>query len=443
MIIAISLLLVVPPLLATPGDTAYLSLDSALARAHVRNPSLRAERAEARMAAQGPLDASRAFLPNVSLEMQGMRTNDPVAVFGLKLRQANFAMEDFDIGALNSPEPYVSWNSLASAELPILAPEGLFGFAAARRGAAAREAAAQRYAGAVTFMVTRAYWDAQLAARRAETLATALEAARGHAAQAEALQQQGLVTGLDARLARVGAAAVETQLLAARAEALNALSALRALLAMPDSEPVVLTDSLEVDSTSAGICRSGNSACRVDNRGDLTAYQLGSDAAAAMVRSAWSKNIPAIALFGNLGHYGRSAPFGEGASNWTVGIGLRWSLFPGLAGVGSVRKAKAQHQAAQARYEAAARQAEVEAQSARRMIDAATKGVAVAAAADREARQALEQARLRYRTGASSITELLDVQTAATQATLSLLSARRDLFVAQAALDFAYGVNDR
>ena len=352
MIIAISILLAAHPVTdAAQSDTVYLSLPVALERAQQHNPTLRAERSEARAAAQGVLDASRAFLPNLSLEMQGMRTNDPVAVFGLKLRQENFAMEDLDIGALNSPDPYGGWNSTATVELPIVAPEGLFGFAAASRGAAAREAAAQRYAGATNFMVTRAYWDTQLAARRVETLEVALEAARGHATQAQALQAQGMVTGLDARLARVGAAAVETQLLAARAEAANALSALRAMLAVADSQPVVLTDSLSTTATSSAACNSGNAECYVGNRGDLTAYKLGSDAAAAMVRSAWSKNLPMIAVFGNLGHYGQNAPLGEGGSNWTFGIGLRWNLFPGLAGVGAVRKAKAEHHAALARYE--------------------------------------------------------------------------------------------
>ena len=39
--------------------------------------------------------------------------------------------------------------------------------------------------------------------------------------------------------------------------------------------------------------------------------------------------------------------------------------------------------------------------------------------------------------------ELLDVQAAATGATLNLLNARRDLLLAGAALDFAYGAYDR
>jgi outer membrane protein TolC len=438
MIIAISLLLAVQ---SPASDTLHLSLQAALDRARQHNPTLLAERAEARGAAQDPLDASRAFLPNVQFDLQGLRTTDPVGAFGLKLRQENFQAEDLSLDALNRPNPYGGWNSVATVELPILAPQGLFGYTAARRGATARAAAAERATGATTFIVTRAYWDVHLAARRAATLEIALQAARAHASQAQALQEQGLVTGLDARMARVQSAAVETRLLAASAEAENASSALRALLALADSQPVVLTDSLE--GVGNAECDSTAAECSTGERGDLAALKLGSDAASAMIRSAWSKNLPSIALFGSFGYYGRSAPWGDGSGDWTIGIGLRWNLFPGLSGVGAVRRAKAEHAAAVARQEAAERQATLEVMSAHRMLAAANQAVVVAEAGNREAQEALEQARLRYSTGAAPITELLDVQAAATQATLNMHTARRDLFVAKAGLDFAYGVNDR
>jgi len=425
---------------AVPGDTLHLSLQAAVDRAHEFNPSLEAERAEARKAAQGPLDASRAFLPTLRLGMQNVRTTDPVAVFGLKLRQETFAMEDLALDALNRPDPYTGFNSSATVELPIFAPEGLFGHAAARRAARAREAASERAAGATTFFVMQAYWGAQLAARQTETLAAALTAARSHVAQAEALQQQGMVTGLDARLARVKAAEVETQLLAAGAQADNALSALRTLLALPDDTPIALADSLVGLGTSQ--CTSAGD-CDVADRGDLHALRLGSEAAAAAVKSAWAKNLPSVAVFGSLAYYGHSSPWGSGSGDWTIGVGVSWTPFAGLSGVGAVRRAKAEEQATLARLDAAERQARLEVLSTHRMLDAAAARVAVAEAADTEAQDALDQARLRYRTGASSITELLDVQAATTATTLNLLAARRDLFVARAALEFALGVYDR
>jgi outer membrane protein TolC len=426
---------------AVPADTLRLSLAAAVERASESNPSLRAERAEARMAAEAPKEASRAFLPTLQLGVQGLRTTDPVAVFGLRLRQENFRMEDLGLDPLNRPAPYSGFNSSATVQLPIFAPEGLFGHAAARRAAEARAAAAERAAGATTFFVTQAYWDAQLAQRRTEALDAALQAARAHATQAEALQQQGVVTGLDARLARVKAAEVEIQLLAATAVAGNALSALRTQLALPDATPIALTDSLLGRGTA--VCETSPATCEVAERGDLDALRLGSEAAAAAVRSAWAKNLPSIALFGSAAYYGQSSPWGTGSGDWTVGVGVTWTPFAGLSGVGAVRRAKAEQQATLARREAAERQAQLEILSAERMLAAADERVTVAEAADTEAEQALEQARLRYRTGVSSITELLDVQAAATTTTLSLLAARRDLFVAQAALDFAFGVYDR
>ncbi len=423
------------------ADTVSLSLDAALERARDFNPTLRAEVAEATAAAQGPLEASRAFLPNLSFGLHGVRSTDPVAAFGMKLRQENFQEEDLSLDALNRPDAYSGFTSSVTVELPIIAPEGLFGYSAARRGAEARSAGTRRAAGATTFMVTMAYWDAQLAARRVETLRDALAAARSHAEQAEAMHAQGMVTGLDSRMARLGAAAVETQLLAASAQAENAISSLRTLLAMPDSVPVVLTDSLSGSNDTS--CDVSTSVCDITERGDLEALQLGTEATSAMKKSAWSKNLPAVALFGTAAHHGRTTPFGEGSGDWTVGIGVSWNAFAALSGVGAVKRANAEHDAAIARHEAAERQAQLEVTSAERMLTAASERVSVAAAADGEGAEALEQAQLRYRTGAAPITELLDVQAAATAATLQLQEARRDLFVALAALDFAYGVNDR
>ncbi|MFH1765824.1 MAG: TolC family protein [Gemmatimonadota bacterium] len=144
-----------------------------------------------------------------------------------------------------------------------------------------------------------------------------------------------------------------------------------------------------------------------------------------------------------MGHYARNAPFGDGSGDWTIGIGLSWTPFNGLAGVGSVRAARAEKLAVSAEKDAAFRQAEVEVLQARRMLNAAEQGAAVAARAAAEAQVVLEQARARYATGTAPITELLDVQAASTNATLSELSARRDLVLAHAALDLAYGVFDR
>lgn len=419
-----------------------LSLEEAVALALEANPALRAQWAKAEARAQLPSQASPAFLPSLTLGLDGMRTTDPVAVFGLKLRQENFAAEDLDLDALNRPDAYTGYNATATVQMPILAPEGLYGFAAARKAAEAEMAGARRASGATRFFTIQAYTGAQLAARQVEALDTALAAVRAHVIQAEAMRDQGLVTGLDARMASLKASEIEVHRVAAEAQAQNALSALRTILALPDSVGLELTEEMgTVLSPSA--CSEGGSACSWESRGDLQAYNAGAEAASSGVKKAWASQLPSLAAFGAVGHYAENAPFGNGSGDWTIGIGLRWNPFSGLSGVGAVRAAKAEEQAVQAQREAAFRQAELEVLQARRMLEAAQERARVAAAAAQEAQVALEQARARYRTGTAPITELLDVQAATTNATLSELAARRDLLVAHAALDLAYGVFDR
>ena len=419
-----------------------LSLEAAVTRALEANPTLRAHQAQAEAKAQLPLQASPAFLPSLSLGLQGLKTTDPVAVFGLKLRQENFAGEDLALDALNRPDAYSGYNASATVQIPLLAPEGLFGFAAARKAAEAEAAGARRAAGATRFFTVQAYTGAQLAARQVEAFDTALAAVRAHVRQAEAMRDQGLVTGLDARLANLKAAEIEVQRLTAEAQALNALSGLRTILALPDTLALVLTDHL-AQGAPASSCSAGSNDCSWESRGDLQAYSAGAEAASHGVKMAWASQLPAVAAFGALGHYSNDAPFGSGSGDWTIGIGLSWNPFKGLSGVGAVRAAKAEERAVQAQQEAAFRQAELEVTQARRMLEAAEGRVRVAGEAAQEAQVALEQARLRYRTGTAPITELLDVQAATTNATLSELAARRDLLVAHAALDLAYGVFDR
>ncbi len=419
-------------------DTLYLSLEDALTRAHDANPTVLAERAEARAAAQDVLSASRAFLPSVHLGIQGFRTTDPVAAFGGRLRQERFAQEDFALDALNRPDPFGNWTASASAEMPLIAPEGWFGYRAARRGVQAREAAADRASGVITFHVTQAYWGALIARERVAALDTALTAARAHADQANALREQGMVTGLDARLVRIRMAETEAQRLTAVAEAENALTALRALLALPDDAPIAVADELAApDASTCG------AQCEIANRADITALTNGLEAASAGLNGARAANLPSVGLFATIAHHSPTAPWANGSGDWIVGIAFSWRPFQGLAGIGAVRRARAEYDGAASRLDAAERQAALEVAQAERRWEAARARVVVATQAAAEAAEALNQARTRYRTGISDITELLDVQAAATSADLTLLAARYDVVMSQAAVDLAYGVYDR
>lgn len=428
-------------LLAPQADTAALTLAAARERALAANPALRAQRADARAAAAGPWEASRAFLPTVGADAQAVRSTDPVAVFGMKLRQGAFTAGDLALTALNQPAAYTDYTVRAVLEQPLVNLEGWYGHAAAGRAAAAQREGARRAGGATVLAVTRAYWDAQLAAGRVVALDTALVAARAHARQAEALHAQGLVSGLDARLARLRAARVEAQGVAAAADAENALASLRAVLALPDSAPLRLLDPLAAAAPADSIAPPP--AGGLEARGDLAALDQGIRAADFGVRRAWAANLPSLALFGNLASHSAAGPGNGGSGDWTIGLGLQWRPFAGLSGAGAIARARAERAAARARREAALRQARLEAAQSDRLHAAALQRLGVARAARAEADEALAQAALRYRTGAAPITELLDVQTALTEAELDLLAARHDVLVTAALHDFATGAFDQ
>jgi len=374
-----------------------------------------------------------AFLPSLTVEAGGMRTTDPVAVFGTKLWQGNFAETDFALNALNDPDAYTDYDVTATVQQPLLTPEGLFGHGASRKAAAAAKAGAERHTEYMLFQTAQAYWGAILASERIKLLEAALASARSHENQASALHDQGLVTGLDARLAAVHAAAIDAQRIGAVAQAENARSSLRMLLALDETTPIVLSgDLLEVP-----VYRDSISGSR---RQDLEAASLALEAAKLNVKRAVGSNLPNIGAFGSVSQHSNDSPWGSGSNHWTVGVRLTWKPFAGLSGVGAVQKAKAERDARAAQLQAASSMATVEQVQAERNLDASLEQLGVAAKAETEARTAVGQAEVRYRTGMSTITELLDVQTAHTESALRLLAARHDVVIARTALKFAYGV---
>lgn len=251
------------------------------------------------------------------------------------------------------------------------------------------------------------------------------------------MQEQGLVTGLDARLARLRVAELEARRLASEANAANARSALSVLLGSDETQVLVLTDSL--GQPANGNCDATGEDCDLNARADLVAARLAVEAAGLGVRAAVASNLPSVAAFGSLARYSNSSPFGGGSGDWTVGIGVTWTPFAALSGIADVRRARADRDAADARLDALQRQARSDVSNAVRNLAAAERRVEVATAAREEAGVAISQATLRYQTGVSPITELLDVEAASVTAELNLLAARRDFVVARAALDFAYG----
>lgn len=411
-----------------------LSLAEALARAADHHPAATTARWDRRASEADALGAAAAFLPRLSAELGGVRSDDPVAVFGTKLRQGRFTQADFTLEALNFPSPVTDVRTTLSLEQPLVQPEAWFGRRAARAGAEASRLVEERTGQVVAFDVIRGYFGARLAADRVPVLEESLEAARRTLAQVERLRAEGVVTVVDAQLARSRVSELEASLAAAGASKLAAADLLLESLGMPPGEPVELSDSLVLPEETTPDSST---------RPDLAALRAALAAQEAGVRRAQSQWIPSLAAFGSLSWHNRDFGLASGPSHWTAGLLLRWTPLRGLSDVGALRRARADREAARSHLDAMERHAQTERRAAAAQRDAAQASYRAAEAALVQASQAARAANSRYTEGVATITELLAVRAAESSQRLARLQALYEARVAGAALVLARGGTPR
>jgi outer membrane protein TolC len=425
-------LLFAPPVPAQAP--AELSLADALARSAEHHPAAVAARFERAAREADVLGSAAAFLPQLSAELGGVRSDDPVAVFGAKLRQGRFAAADFALSALNFPNAVGDVSAGLSLEQPIFQPAALSGRRAAKAGARAGRLAETRAGQLAAFETLRAYFGARLAAERVAVLEESLAAARRTLGQVEKLHREGVVTLVDEQLARSRTAELEAALAAAGAGRIAAEDFLLQLLGWEPGRAVALTDSLAPPTESP----ADSSA-----RPDLAALSAALEARNANVLGARSTWLPSIAAFGNLSWHDRTIGVASGPRRWTAGVTLRWTPFRGLSELGALHRAQAEREAARAELETAERRAAAEVRSARAERGAAIAGYVAADAALAHAVQAARAAETRYAEGAATITELLAVRAAESSERLARLQGLYQARVADAALTLALGGTPR
>src|ERR1700680_778814 len=83
-----------------------LTLQQAVSISLEKNPERKAALADTKAVSAGVKEARSFLLPHITFSETATRGNDPVYVFGSKLRQQRFATADFSLNALNTPTPF-------------------------------------------------------------------------------------------------------------------------------------------------------------------------------------------------------------------------------------------------------------------------------------------------------------------------------------------------
>ena len=421
---------------AAEGDTLSLTLADAVTIGDSSGYSVLIASEQLAEAGGRNLEAWSGILPGVTLSGDYVNSNDPVSVFGLKLKQGVFSEADFAIHSLNHPDEFDNFTTRVQVKVPLVNLDAIFGKTAAGAMQQARAHSLERARQALTFQVKTAYYALILSNESLRAIDDAIETARAHRDNAQTAFEQGMVSRADYLAAEVRLAELSEQRIVAMNQIYQVSDGLKLLLGM-SQEPRLLypADTLTIPAPPA-LAPTGPE--MLANRADLLALQSQTSAAR---RSLWASRgawLPRLNAFG-AHEWNSPDAFSQDASNWTVGVQLSWNIIDGFGHLGRVRQNSARLRQVKFQYQQAVHQARNQVAAAQRNLTAARQRIHVAQAAVQQAQESLNITRERFQEGLEKTADLLEKEVMRTRAQLRFLKARHDYNVALDELTFALG----
>ncbi|MDH5758985.1 MAG: TolC family protein [Gemmatimonadota bacterium] len=416
---------------ATPAhgqDSVAVTLEAARTAAREHAPMVGVARARARAAREGVTAAGGFRLPSVGVEAGAMRSNDPVAAFGTRLRQGRITAADFDPTLLNDPAALTDWSGAVGARWAPVDFSRDAALAAARSAAEAARLGAEWTVRASEFQAEVRYVEAVGMARELEAARAALEAAAANERVIGRRAEEGFLTDADVLQARASVEAARAGEIDARRRLADARARLGVVLGWPLDRTPIPVDTLIPFTVHAD---EGS----IEERLDLRASHAGVELARARVREAGGSRLPTVEGFARFETHSPEV-FSGMKSDWTVGFTVKVPVFTGFQVESHRRAAQAQHTAMELEHERTLREARVELEEARRALDAATQGARAAEAAAAAAEEALRLMQRRFEEGLTTTAELLGAESRASALRVNAVRADLNRGLAAARLNF-------
>ncbi len=436
--LVLSFLLTVPAAALKAGSGRSLSLDEALNLAEASNHDIRIAESEVDRTRGDYHKTLSLFLPQLSISENYVRTNDPLNVFGLKLKQEIVSQADFNPAVLNDPNAFTNFSTKIEIRQPLINADGWWGRGAASNGVEAMKRKAERTRHYVAFEVKVSYYRLVLARQSLSVIEKALEAAHATRDQARRYFAQGLIHKSDLLFAEVRSLEVENKKLETENEIRNASDRLRFLLGLEEDDELIPTDTLSAEPEQFPTV----SVEAVNlHRSDMQALRGQVDAEKNRLRMNQFRLLPSLNAFAAY-EWNDGNPFGQGGKNWMIGAALEWDLFPGFDQIGEMEKARAGVKQAQAGLEKAALKNETEIRSAYRSLETNARMAELSAQAVVQAEENYRVLSDRYAKGLESMTDLLASEAAMARARLDHLQAlfayRANLFTLELLTEKSY-----
>lgn len=157
------------------GKVLNLSLQEARDIAKARSYQIQIANSAVKQARGRNLESWSAFLPSVSLSENYIKSNNPVTVFSLKLKQGIFTQQDFDLAALNTPDALDNFTTTFQVQQPLFNLDAVYGKSAAGLAVKATKESAKRAEEAVLLHLSKSYYRLILARENLRAVNEAVE----------------------------------------------------------------------------------------------------------------------------------------------------------------------------------------------------------------------------------------------------------------------------
>jgi len=425
----------------TAPEPSVLTLQQAASIALEKNPLRKAAFADSKAASAGVREAQSFLMPHVSFSEQATRGDDPVYVFGSKLRQQRFTADNFapPLNKLNTPLPYGDFTTRFGGTWNLFDSFASWhGINRAKEMNAAASHQLERTDQEILFRVVQSYYAVLLAGKQLEVAKQAEKTAKSIMDRSQVRFDAGLVVESDLLSAKVRLASREQELIRARnnlalAKArLNIAMGLQAdTLCQPADPPA--GRNLAVASLPDAEQKA------LEARPDLKRIQAQQSAQELSVAIAKSSFGPRLNAFAGWELDNPTFLAGGGGTNWLGGIELQIDLFQGGAKRAALSRERAIAEKMTALKQAANDAVRLEVRQAYYDLDSSRQQVDVARAAISQAQESLRINQDRYDGGLLTITDLLGAEETVRRSQTDYWEAIYQSYVGHANLELASG----
>jgi outer membrane protein len=395
------------------AQPSSLTLKQAVTIALEKNPLRKAAIAEAKAASAGVREARSFLMPHLNFSETATRGDDPVYVFGSKLRQQRFTTADFALNKLNSPLPFGnfatrfggSWNLFDSFA-------SWHGINQAKQMSEAAGRQSDRTDQEIVFRVVSSYYDVLLAAKELEVAEQSAKTANSIMDRSQARFDSGLTVESDLLTARVRMAARQQEVIRAKSTLEVAWAQLDKAMGMPLDSSFQITEGLAERTLPAPVLGEVEKQA-LANRPDLKRIASEEAAQRQSVSVAKSSFGPRVNAFAGWEMDNPTFVAGGGGNNWWGGIEVQFDIFQGGAKRAELSRQRALEEKVVAMKQAAGDAVRLEVRRAYYETNANRQQIEVARAAIAQAQESLRINQDRYDSGLTTITDLLGAEDAA------------------------------